>query len=352
MNIINFSPATKVRVFKSRMLLTVSYSVILFLFGALFSEASAHLAGQRRNDNQSSQSIAERESGATGGNNSRSLGDTTLAFGQSVATVKDQAIKDAPVQSDATRPVVEKINAIRKLAGIQPVELDEALSRACRLHAQYLVTNRADPKAQGLGAHTERQELPGFTAEGNKAAGASDIFWGRDIGGAVERWMAGLYHRIPILRPNLKRIGFGYEGNTVVADVVSGVVGPNLDSVAYPADGQSDVPTEFGVEIPNPLPKDAPRKAGYPITLLFPFVTKIAVVEAALSDSAGGKVEFHLSDPENPATSFPQQNTVCLIPIKPLAPNTTYKVSIKVNADGSVVRKSWSFVTRQAQARK
>ena len=100
------------------------------------------------------------------------------------------------------------------------------------------------------------------------------------------------------------------------------------------------------------MPKDAPRKAGYPITLLFPFRTKIAGVEAELSDSAGGKVEFHLSDPERPATSFPQQNTVCLIPVRPLAANTTYKVSIKANADGSVVRKSWSFVTRETKARK
>jgi len=334
------------------MLLTVSYSVILFLFGALFSEASAHLAGQRRNDNQSSQSIAERESGATGGNNSRSLGDTTLAFGQSVATVKDQAIKDAPVQSDATRPVVEKINAIRKLAGIQPVELDEALSRACRLHAQYLVTNRADPKAQGLGAHTERQELPGFTAEGNKAAGASDIFWGRDIGGAVERWMAGLYHRIPILRPNLKRIGLGYQEEVVVLDVISGIVGFDLDSVAYPSDGQANVPTEFGGDTPDPLPKGAPRQAGYPITLLFPFAAKVSGVEAELIDSAGTKIEIHLSDPERPATSFPQQSTICLIPTKPLVENTTYKVRIKADVDGREVRKSWSFLTREAPTHK
>jgi len=246
---------------------------------------------------------------------------------------------------------VEKINAIRRLAGLQPVELDEGLSRACRLHAQYLVANRADPKAQGLGAHTELQELPGYTAEGQKAAKTSNISWGTDVGGAVDLWMAGLYHRIPFLRPNLKRIGLGYEGDVVVADVISGIGSSNLDSIAYPADGQSNVPTELGVEMPDPLPKDAPRKAGYPITLLFPFVTKIAGVEAELSDSAGSKVEFHLSDPERPATSFPQQNAVCLIPIKPLAANTTYKVSIKANVDGSVVRKSWSFVTSEVQAR-
>lgn len=272
---------------------------------------------------------------------------TIAAFGQSTAPVQDEH-----AQSDAALPVLDKINGIRRLAGLQPVELDEALSRACRLHAQYLVTNRADPKAQGLGAHTERQELPGYTAEGEKVARTSNICWGKDIAGAVDLWMAGLYHRIPLLRPNLKRIGLGSEGDIVVADVVSGVGEFNLNAIPYPADGQSNVPTEFGVDMPDPLPREAPRNAGYPITLLFPFVSKIAGVEAELIDSAGTKIEFHLSDPERPATSFPQQSTICLIPTKPLTENTTYKVSIKANVDGWLVRKSWSFLTREVQTRK
>jgi uncharacterized protein YkwD len=353
MNSIKFSPAPfDVTVFESRILLIVSYAVTFFLFAAPFSGASAHVGGQPSDGNHPAQAIAELETEAADGHNVRASGDMTAAVGQSVAPVQDGPVQDAPVQSDATRPIVNKINEMRRLTGLQPVELDEGLSRACRLHAQYLVTNRADPKAQGLGAHTELPELPGYTAEGQKVARTANLIWGTDVGGAVDLWMAGLYHRIPFLRPNLKRIGLGYEGDVVVADVVSGVGGFNLDSIAYPADGQSNVPTEFGVDIPDPLPKDSPRKAGYPITLMFPFVTKIAGVEAELSDSAGGKVEFHLSDPERPATSFPQQSTVCLIPIKPLAANTTYKVSIKANVDGWVVRKSWSFVTREAQAGK
>jgi uncharacterized protein YkwD len=368
MKSIKFSPAAfDDTAIESRIILIVSYTVtfcLFALFAAPLSAASAHVGGQPKSGNHPAQAFAEFESDAADGHNFRASSDEpTAAVGQSVAPVPDRPVQDASIiqsegksggQSDTIRPIVEKINAIRRLAGLQPVELDEGLTRACRLHAQYLVANRADPKAQGMSAHTELQELPGYTAEGQKVAGTSDISWGMDVGEVVDRWMASLYHRIPFLRPNLKRIGLGYDGNIVVADVVSGIVrlNLNLDSVAYPADGQSDVPTEFGVEIPDPLPKDAPRKAGYPITLHFPFVTTITGVEAELSDSAGGQVEFHLSDPERPATSFPQQNTVCLIPIKPLAANTTYKVSIKANADGSVVRKSWSFVTREAQARK
>ncbi len=300
----------------SRILLIVSYSVTFFLFAALFNGASAPLTGNHGN---------------------RTVG-------------RNWTSRTCPVRRGSTYG--GEVNAIRGLAGLRAVELDEALSRACHLHARYLVTNSAHPKAQGLGAHVELEELPGYTAEGAKAASTSNIFWGRDIAGSVDLWMAGLYHRIPFLRPNLKRIGLGYEGEVVVMDVISGDVGYDYASVAYPADGQANVPTEFGVEIPNPLPKGAPSPAGYPITLQFPLVAKVIGVEAELTDSGGAKIEFHLSDPERPATSFPQQNTICLIPTKPLAANTTYKVSIKANVDGREVRKSWSFITREEQTRK
>jgi uncharacterized protein YkwD len=319
---------------ESRILLIVSYAVTFFLFAAPFNGVSARVAAQPSNGNNPA--ITKLGSGTAD-----DYDDGAFA-----------TVQDAPLQSEASRLLVEKINAVRRLAGLQSVELDEALSRACRLHAHYLVTNRAHPKAHGLDAHVEREELPSYTAEGNKAAMVSNIFWGRDVAGAVDLWMGGLYHRIPLLRPNLKRIGLGYEAGVVVLDVLSGVVGSDLDSVAYPADGQANVPTEFGFDMPDPLPKGAPRKAGYPITLRFPLVAKIEGVEAALIDSEGTKVEFHFSDPERPATSFPQQSTICLIPAKPLATNTTYKVSIKANVDGREVYKSWSFITRKAPAPK
>lgn len=328
----------------SRILLIVSCSVT-FLFAAPCNGASAGAAGQPSNGNQSTQAIAPLCPEAAGDCEPRAFEAPT--DGQSAATVKDP-----PVQADAARLIVEKINAVRGLAGLDTVDLDEALSRACRLHAQYLVTNRTHAKAQGLGAHVELEELPGYTAEGAKAANSSNIYWGSDITRSVDLWMAGLYHRIPFLRPNLKRIGLGYEAEVVVLDVISGVGGLDLASVAYPADGQANVPTESWGDTPDPLPKDASRPVGYPITLQFPLVAKVAGVEAELIDSGGAKIEFHLSDPERPATDFPQQSTICLIPTKPLAANTSYKVSIKANVDGREVRKNWSFITREEQTRK
>jgi uncharacterized protein YkwD len=106
--------------------------------------------------------------------------------------------------------VVAKVNAARKAAGLNAVRLDAELSRGCQAHARYLVLNQKRPEGNGLAVHRENPELPGATPEGAKAAKESVIAVMLDPQSCVEGWMATLYHRIPILAPNVERIGFGH----------------------------------------------------------------------------------------------------------------------------------------------
>ena len=63
---------------------------------------------------------------------------------------------------------------------------------------------------QGLGGHDESPALAGFSEAGRAAAKASAVAYGLgDPLDAVDGWMATLYHRVPLLDPNLKRVGFG-----------------------------------------------------------------------------------------------------------------------------------------------
>ena len=90
----------------------------------------------------------------------------------------------------------------RKAAGLQPVRLNAALSRGCQLHAQYLKLNAKSPAGNGLAVHHEDANLPGTTPEdagGQKSVIAAVL----NPQTCVEDWMATLYHRIPILTPNL-----------------------------------------------------------------------------------------------------------------------------------------------------
>ncbi len=111
---------------------------------------------------------------------------------------------------DLDEKILARVNAARKAAGLSLVRLDRELTRGCQSHAHYLALNHRRPEAQGMGMHRQSAELPGTTPEGERAAKKSVIAVVLDPQTCVENWMATLYHRIPILTPNLERIGFGH----------------------------------------------------------------------------------------------------------------------------------------------
>ena len=118
---------------------------------------------------------------------------------------------EAEPAAGAPAAALASLNVYRRRAGLAPVTLDAGLSKGCRLHAVYLVKNTGKPAAQGLGMHEEDASLPGVTPEGKRAGRSSviSIEPDPDGGAAVDGWMATLYHRIPLLNPDLKKIGFG-----------------------------------------------------------------------------------------------------------------------------------------------
>ncbi len=250
-------------------------------------------------------------------------------------------LQDAKIEQQ----VLARLNEIRRIAGLAPVAIDPALSKGCRLHAEYLVRNATATSAQGLGAHDEDPKLPGYTPEGEKAGKASDISY-KEPPAAVESWMSGLFHRVPIIMPGLKKIGLGWaksaDGGTIsVMDVVSGRGGGPATIVAYPADKQKDVPLALGREIPRPAPTDS---GGYPVTLTFHEDQKVTGVTATLRVDKED-VECHLSTPEKPADARYQRNTVCLIAREPLKPATTYTVTVTAKIGTKPFTRTWSFTT-------
>src|SRR5262245_22463166 len=107
--------------------------------------------------------------------------------------------------------VLALVNQYRNAAGVGPVKLDSKLSKGCMEHAEYMKLNRGTPAMEGLAAHQQDPKLPGATPAGAACGKAADLFPGvGDLGHAVDGWMAGLYHRRPILTPTLTTIGFGY----------------------------------------------------------------------------------------------------------------------------------------------
>lgn len=269
------------------------------------------------------------------------------------------SLASAPAFADpAADAVVERMNFFRKIAGLEPVVLDEKLCAPCEAHAKYLLKNDGRVWSRGndrIDPHDELKELEGYSDEGRKAGKASIIAWVEPIL-AVNNHMEGHFHRVPILDPALKRIGFGVQkggsyGWACVFDVISGLQGPKTGevrppSVIFPVEDQKDVPTQYYDEMPDPIPQAKNKTAGYPITVTFPLGKKVTAATATLTNGPKKTaVEFWLSTPEKPADALLQRNTICLMAKDPLALKTTYTVTVEAMVEGQAWTKTWSFTT-------
>jgi hypothetical protein len=254
----------------------------------------------------------------------------------------------APAFASPEQDVLSRVNTARAVAKLPAVQLDAKLGKDCKEHTEYLRLNHGTAAIAGLAAHKQRDDLPGASAAGAACGKAADLFAGvADIGSAVDAWMAGIYHRRPILDPTLAKIALAYstlpDGSYIVALMfVSAKDGKPSWPIAYPADGQKGVPMEYGDEIPNPIPNGG--HGGYPVTLQFPPFDKVTNVKATLT-TGDTALPIHLSDPAHPATSFSQGGMVSLIAKQPLDPQTTYKVKIEATWAGKAQTWSWSFTT-------
>jgi hypothetical protein len=253
-----------------------------------------------------------------------------------------------------------RVNYQRKKAGLEPVTLDRKLSRACLAHAKYLAKHCDPLSMSGINPHDEDPKKGGYTQQGIAAARMSVIFFfagPHKPAESIDDHLATLFHRISLIHPDLKKIGFGhvfFKGDRcwVVVDTKSARqdAGQFRQPVLYPAAGQKNVPRAyFKNEFPNPIPAQGRGKqAGYPITASFPPRAKVTEATAVLKDSRGQKVAAWISSPEQPALRpEQQQNTICLIPKTRLRARTTYSVTIKAKVDGKDWSRTWKFTTRK-----
>lgn len=247
---------------------------------------------------------------------------------------------------------LDHVNAYRAAAGLAAVRLDPALSKGCMEHAKYMLLNRDTDAMVGLEAHKQRSDLPGATPAGATCGKAADLYPGvANLTVAIDGWMAGIYHRRPMLDPGLKTIGVGYaklpDGSLMAAVMFGESTKKGAWPVRYPAADQTGVPLEYANEIPNPIPGQG--TGGYPITLQFPAFDEVTGVRASLTDGKT-KVPFYLSDPEHPATSFGQYGVVSVIPKRWLAPKQRYTVRIDATWKGKPQTWTWSFTTLELRA--
>jgi uncharacterized protein YkwD len=299
--------------------------------------------------------------------------NATLAAAPSAAS-SSAAPPIAEAKPEVPPPWLAAINDYRAAGNLPPVADDPKLSDADRKHAMYVVKNYADKVSFGhlIGAemHEEDKGNPWFTPEARDAGAHSDVnqLWGYASPPspmwALDNWISGPFHRLWILNPRLRRVGYGEfcEQKYCVAalDLGTGIeaassAAPLAAPVEFPADKSITTLNSFSNEWPTPLTACAgfAYPAGLPVTIELG-----ANVDAKLSDYQitrdGHGMEacgIDAATYQNPVSAEQERGrevlrdlgAAVIIPRYPLHPGR-YAVSATVNDHAY----QWTFVVAAA----
>lgn len=133
------------------------------------------------------------------------------------ATAASAAIAPSTDETSLATPSSDswlaRINYYRAMAGLDRVSQNSKMSDGDVKHARYMVKNYVDRTDFGLDMHREDKHNQWYTAEGSVAGRTSDVIPPGTIEltdkQAIDVWVAGPFHRLPILNPFLKEAGFG-----------------------------------------------------------------------------------------------------------------------------------------------
>lgn len=258
------------------------------------------------------------------------------------------------VDQNAASSALAVLNEYRRMCSIPPVALDTKLSKGAQLHANYLYTNSVSLGAVGLQAHKEFPGTPGYSVEGNAAGQNSVIYEGVTATQSVHNWMQTLYHRLGMMDPNLKSIGFGSQGPYQVMDVGQGRLRGLLasDGVSlFPGPGMTNVPGGYVREIPHPIATDS--SIGIPISIEFFGLRGILIgpPTVRLRDITPGRAPrelgYYLQYPGRPfLKDWDLGQLIAIIPQAPLPNNSLIEVEVSALVDGATFNPKWQFTTR------
>jgi hypothetical protein len=320
---------------------------------------------------------------ATGRDQMSSLVKLTAAVVGSIGVAAASATLafSSPAVAQAAGDCYSQLNAIRTQAGVPAASATTlpALADAAASHASY----RAQTAAEGdtdQSQHHQTAGRPGFTGvtswDRTKAAGLEDGTWSGQFenvttGGAtvsgVQSWVDAPYHRFPVLDANNLAAGcstatassfLGGTHSAAVLELASTWTPQTKRLTAYPAPGQTAVPTSFDRlrERPAPFPAAA-NTVGYVVSIQADGYAALKVTSFTLTKgashtpvaahtAAGSQAADVALDSKLPA------NAAMLAATQSLDPHTTYTVrvagSVQVEQGGTWTTfpsRTWSFTT-------
>jgi hypothetical protein len=205
--------------------------------------------------------------------------------------------------------------------------------------------------------HSQDPTKPGYTVEGNISAGSSNVAGGsaeatpRDM---IEMWMRGPFHALGILRPGLKRVGFGiaHDNNglktAAALDVIRGLEGTGSADypISWPGNGTTQpIGTYWGGEYPDPI-SGCGFSGPTGVPLIVQFSRPVDVSTYSLTDAQGNSLAACQYDGSNYRNSnasarelgrllLAGNNAAVVVPRQPLVEGQTYTFTVTSNGERS-----------------
>jgi uncharacterized protein YkwD len=273
---------------------------------------------------------------------------------------------------DATAPVFTNnvatdgfnwINYRRAQAGVGVLARNSMLDRAAQAHSDYQRMLNGDP------THDEDPAKPGFTGATVgarvQAAGYTlvpDYTYGEIIAASssssgfymAEELVTAIYHRFAMFEPKFKDMGSGSatgSGNYTYFTTDFGATRgfspglPRQTIVTWPVNGQTGVQPSFASNSEEPDPVPNINDVGYPVSIHANLTEKVTVQSFTVRARGGANLATRLLvEGLDPNTTM--SSVAAIVPLAPLAANTTYDVSFTGTVGGATVSKSWSFTTK------
>ena len=250
---------------------------------------------------------------------------------------------------------LERVNHYRKLVGVPTVDMLANINQMSTDHCACYSQHLSEYNSTGMSPHDESSAWPEpcYGGLGERMAahgvqgGASEVmaFMNNPVG-AVDGWIATLYHRLPLTDPGTKSIGYG-AANQCDTINTTGTGGASTWEVVYPYDGQQDADTDWnGAESPQPPPPPTGYPSGPIITLQFGAGVTFTIEDNVdvLVDENGNPVSHTMLNPKNDS-NLAGSSTVCVYADDPLMPDTTYTVTLTGTRVNQPWNKTWSFKT-------
>ena len=251
-------------------------------------------------------------------------------------------------------------NYRRSQIGLSPLVRNGLIDSAAQGHSNYLNLNNTV-------AHEQVQGKPGFTGVtlGNRLAKAGyvvTLLQGEVIAGAsntsgfylAEELVTAIYHRFVIFEPLFREggagaavsgAGYAYFTTDLASNRNYGAGLAATQIVTYPFDRQQKVAVSFSSDNEEPDPVPNQDVVGYPISVHANYGTPVSVTAFSVRQRGAG-TDLAVRQLTSGSDAHTPVSAASIIPLAPLAGNTTYDVSFIGKVNGADVTYNWSFSTR------